>query len=322
MEPMGDDSTRILVLNYNGEGLLAECLPSLAEAARRSPIPCGVTVIDNESTDGSLAYLAEHWPEVEVIREPNRGLASFNAVLARRSERILFLLNNDVKLEPDAIRPLLDALDADPDALFAAPQCWTFDGREYEGMRTRVRSRFGMVQGLSRVPDHLAHVEEPGLTASAGPILAVDRAKFLAIGGYDTLYFPGRIEDLDLGFRGWMAGWTGLYVPGSVAFHKGLGSFGPAFGASGCDRLAVRNTLLFAWKNLRGRLLFEHLAWLPARLLDALIRRRTDVLRAFREAWCLRNRALERRRTHKGLWRDWSKRQDAFFEQFAFESRP
>ena len=39
-----------------------------------------------------------------------------------------------------------------------------------------------------------------------GPVLAVDRAKFLALGGYDPLYFPGRIEDLDLGFRGWMAG--------------------------------------------------------------------------------------------------------------------
>ena len=51
--------------------------------------------------------------------------------------------------------------------------------------------RFGLVQGLCRVPGFEAHVDRPGLTASAGPVLAVDRRKFLAIGGYDELYFPG-----------------------------------------------------------------------------------------------------------------------------------
>ena len=103
-------------------------------------------------------------------------------------------------------------------------------------MRTRVRTRFGLVQGLCRVPGHEAAATRPDLTASAGPVLAVDRVKFLAIGGYDPLYFPGRIEDLDLGFRGWMAGWRGYYVPEAVAYHRGFGSFGPAFGAEGCDR--------------------------------------------------------------------------------------
>ena len=78
-------------------------------------------------------------------------------------------------------------------------------------MRTRVRSRFGLVQGMCRVPGHERVFDRADLTASAGPVLAVDRRKFLALGGYDPVYFPGRIEDLDLGFRGWMAGW-GLFI--------------------------------------------------------------------------------------------------------------
>ena len=49
-----------------------------------------------------------------------------------------------------------------------------------------------------------------------------------------------------------MAGWKGYYVPGSVAYHRGFGTFGPALGRGGCDRLAIRNSLLFAWKNLSG----------------------------------------------------------------------
>ncbi len=318
MEPVRVDRTHILVLNYNGRDLLAECLPSLVEAARRAPVPCGVSVIDNASTDDSLAYLADEWPEVGLIREPNRGLASFNAVLSRRDEPVVFLLNNDVKLDPEAVGPMLTAFGEHDDALFSAPLCWTFDGREYEGMRTRVRTRFGLVQGFSRVPGHREAATRPDLTASAGPVLAVDRARFLAIGGYDPLYFPGRIEDLDLGFRGWMAGWKGYYVPESVAYHRGFGSFGPAFGTDGCDRLAARNTLLFAWKNLSGLRLLGHLAWLPARLARAMVTGKLGFVHAFLGAVARLGRAIEGRRA-QAVGRDgWTSRQETFFRQFRY----
>ncbi len=315
---MGGPTARILVLNYDGRGLLEECLPSVVEAARRAPGGCRVTVVDNSSTDDSVAWLAREWPEVGVMVEPNRGLASFNAVLGRIGEPGVLLLNNDVKLEPDAVAPLLDALKFSSDALFAAPACWTFDRGEYEGMRTRVRSRFGMVQGLCRVPGHEGQVDRPGLTASAGPVLAVDRLRFLALGGYDPIYFPGRIEDLDLGFRGWMAGFRGYYVPGSVAYHRGFGSFGPAFGAEGCDRLAARNTILFAWKNLAGFRLWAHLAWLPARVAFALLARRPGFLVALAGAIRRIGAVARARRGTAVGGPGWSARQEAFFREFRF----
>jgi GT2 family glycosyltransferase len=316
MDPVGADRTHILVLNYNGRELLAECLPSIVEAAARAPVPCRVSVVDNGSTDGSLETIAREWPAIELIREQNLGLASFNAVLARLEEPIVLLVNNDVKLATDAVGPLLRAIDEHEDAFFSAPQCWTFDGRDYEGMRTRVRTRFGLVQGMCRVPGHEALVERPDLTAAAGPVLAVDRAKFLALGGYDPLYFPGRIEDLDLGFRAWMAGWKGYYVPASRAYHRGFGSFGPAFGRSGCDRLAARNTLFFAWKNLRGRRLAAHLAWLPVRLAHALVTGRPTFVLALVEAIARLERVLASRR-ELAVGRSGSgARQEAFFRRF------
>ena len=315
---MGGSSTQILVLNYNGRGLLGECLPSVLEAAARSPVACGVTVVDNGSTDGSLEALARDWPGVGVVREPNRGLASFNAVLGRVDDPVVLLLNNDVKLAPDSVGPLLRTFDRRPDALFAAPSCWTFDGLQYEGMRTRVRTRYGLVQGLSRVPGHEEWVDRPDLTASAGPVLAVDRARFLSLGGYDPIYFPGRIEDLDLGFRGWMAGYRGYYVPESVAYHKGFGSFGPAFGKGGCDRLAARNTLLFAWKNLSGPRLMGHLAWLPARLAFALASRRAGFAIALVEALGRLREVFASRKALAVGREGWLVRQEAFFERFRF----
>jgi GT2 family glycosyltransferase len=316
MDPVGIDRTHILVLNYNGRDLLAECLPSVLRAAEASPVPCGVSVIDNASTDDSLALLAERWPVVEVIPAPNRGLASFNAVLARRDEPAALLLNNDVKLDPGAVGPLVRALEGRPDALFSAPKCWGFDGSTYEGMRTRVRTRFGLVQGMCRVPGHEAHVDTPDLTAAAGPALMVDRARFLAVGGYDPLYFPGRIEDLDLGFLGWMAGWPGVYAPDSVAYHRGFGAFGPAFGDAGCDRLAARNTLLFAWKNLAGARLWGHLAWLPARLAHSLALGRGTFAGAFVEALGRLGEVARARRALGVGEGGWVDRQEAFFRRF------
>jgi N-acetylglucosaminyl-diphospho-decaprenol L-rhamnosyltransferase len=316
MEPVGADRTHILVLNYNGRNLLGECLPSVVVAAARAPGGCVVGVVDNGSTDGSLEYLAREWPGVRVWREPNRGLASFNAVLTRLSEPVVVLLNNDVKLAPDAVGPLVEAVDTHPDALFAAPLCWDFSGQVYEGMRTRVRTRFGLVQGMCRVPGHERLVDRPDLTAAAGPVLAVRRERFLELGGYDPVYFPGRIEDLDLGFRGWMAGWKGYYVPASVAYHRGFGSFGPAFGRAGCDRLAARNSLIFAWKNLSGRRLAGHLAWLPVRLAHALARGRPALVGAVVEALRRLGPVLAARRMMAVGRGSWVPRQEEFFRRF------
>ncbi|WP_231749628.1 glycosyltransferase [Tautonia plasticadhaerens] len=316
MRSTDDDRSCILVLNFDGRGLLAECLPSVLDAAARAPMPCEVTVVDNSSTDDSVPFLRDRFPGVAVVSEPNAGLASFNRVLAGRDEDVVLLLNNDVKLDPGAVGPLVAAVRNDPDALFAAPRCWTFDGSTYEGMRTRVRMRFGLVQGLCRVPGFEREVDRPGLTASAGPVLAVDRRKFLELGGYDPLYFPGRIEDLDLGFRAWMAGWRGVYVPESVAYHRGFGSFEPAFGKEGCDRLALRNTLLFSWKNLSGPRLLGHLGWLAVRALVAAGTGKVAFLRALGGALARLDGALASRRAASVGRRGRLARQEAFFREF------
>lgn len=310
------DRTHILVLNYNGRDLLAECLPSITEAAAKSPVPCSVSVLDNDSSDDSIEYLRTHWPSIGRISEENRGLASFNRVLKRLDEPVVLLLNNDVKLDPYAIEPLLDVFYQHTDAFFSAPLCWDFDGQSYEGMRTRVRSRFGLVQGMSRVPGFDKEIDRPDLTAAAGPVLAVNRTRFLELGGYDPVYFPGRIEDLDLGFRGWMAGFRGYYVPTAVAYHRGFATFGPEFGQSGCDRLAVRNTLIFAWKNLAGPRLRGHLGWLPVRIMASLLRGRWEFARGLLEALSRLGEVRTIRRSLSVGQGAWTQRQEDFFQRF------
>lgn len=268
----------LLVLNFDGRRLLEECLPSVVAAARASRHRCDVTVVDNDSRDDSIPWLARHSPEVRIISRSNRGLCSFNEVVAGLEGPVAILVNNDIKLDPHCVDPLvepfLDAAESGASRLFmTAPLCWLFDGTTYEGFKTAVGWRWGLVQATALFPGHEPGIAAPGMTASAGAVLAVDRRKFVALRGFDPLFLPGRLEDLDLAFRAHQAGWHARYVPAAVAYHRGMATFGDVYGQSGCDRLALRNTLLFQWKNLRHPMhVARQLSGLAIRLVFDLAR--------------------------------------------------
>ncbi|HEV3341441.1 MAG TPA: glycosyltransferase [Pirellulales bacterium] len=263
----------LVVLNYNGRRLLEECLPSILHAARCSRQNCRVVVIDNGSSDDSASFLAREYPEVRQFRSPNRGLCSYNEVLARLDSRVVVLLNNDIKLALASVDPLVEPLLVESKCFLTAPLCWLFDGRTYEGLQTAVRWRWGLIQAISDYPGYERVMRTACLTASAGAVMAVDRERFLELGGFDPLYLPGRLEDLDFAFRGYMAGYHARYVPAAVAYHKGEATFRQELGAQRSTALAVRNTLLFHWKNLRHPWhVLRHALALPARVAADCLR--------------------------------------------------
>ena len=261
MEPLTIDRTHILVLNYNGRGLLAECLPSIIEAAARSSVPCRVTVVDNSSTDGSREVVNKSFPSVGFVCEPNRGLASFNSVLERCDEPVVLLLNNDVKLEANAIAPLLGAFETHDDAFFSAPCCWTFDGRTYEGMRTRraqpVWPDSGNEQGSG-----LRGRNRPAGPDGGGGAGAGDRSPTVPRAGGLR---PDLLSRTNRRSRPGVSVVDGRVTADITCrsrwrYHKGCGTFEPELGKGRCDELASRNTLIFMWKNMGGVRLLVHLS--------------------------------------------------------------
>ena len=77
MEVPFQPTINIIILNYNGRDLLAECLPSIVEASHTSKYSCKVTVIDNVSTDDSVSFLKSNFPDVDVVgAKENRVLCS------------------------------------------------------------------------------------------------------------------------------------------------------------------------------------------------------------------------------------------------------
>jgi GT2 family glycosyltransferase len=315
----------VLVLNHNGRGLLEECLPSVVRAAQASRHVCRVAVVDNASTDDSRSWLAACFPDVEVIHCANRGLCSYNDVLTQRHARLAVLLNNDIKLDEECldrlVAPLLSppALGRSP-CFLTAPRCWLFDGHTYEGQKTAVRWRWGLVQATSLFEGHEQTIEQPDWTASAGAAIAVDREKFLELGGFDCLYLPGRLEDLDFCYRGYLAGWHARYVPAAVAYHRGAATFQKAFPAAESERLALRNTLLFQWKNLRHPWhLVLQAGGLAARLTWDLLRAPAVAPSRSFVTWRAVGKALKRINQIHRPWRRPGSlaRERAFFRRFA-----
>lgn len=256
-------SAAIMVLNWNGREHLEILLPSLREAVRVYGGPISVVVVDNRSTEPDVEYVRREFPDFEVVvAEKNDYLFSLNPIVATRPEDVVIILNNDMKVAPDFVAPLLEHF-ADP-AVFAVSASvfdWDSDRRQI-GRRTISMRKWW----FSKQDDFV--VERPVYTVEAGGgCSAYRRTMFVELGGFDDLYRPGYWEDMDLSYRAWTRGWTSCIEPRSRIWHR--------HGATLWDRsredkmvaLLTRNGALFMTKNLDGwGFVLGFLAMLPYRI--------------------------------------------------------
>ena len=117
-------SVAAVVVTWNSRDYISACLSSLAESAT----PVEVTVVDNDSSDGTADFIADAFPDVHVIRSSsNLGFAAgINLAVRDLAARPhppehLLLLNPDATLDPDALGYLLDTLEVDPQAAIVCP---------------------------------------------------------------------------------------------------------------------------------------------------------------------------------------------------------
>ncbi len=285
----------VLILNYNGAELLKRYLPSFQRAVAASRHRCELAVVDNASSDESLAALRKEFPGVTVhALKDNRVLCAYNEVVKGVDAEIVLLMNNDIEAEENFIDPLVAPFESACDVFFVTPKVLG-PGGDYEGNKTRGFIRWGVFGSTAIYPGYEKETERPGATFQGG-FGAFDRKKFLELGGYDDLYLPGRLEDADLCFRAQKRGWKCLYEPRSIVRHEGGVSFHKVYGARRTLVINWRNTFLFMWKNLNDRrIIFSCLFWLPPRLLGSLLLGKTEIISGYLEALPLRREARKRK---------------------------
>lgn len=259
----------IIVLNWEGRHLLEEFLPSVLAAVRHDGRDHEVIVVDNGSTDGSVAFLKARFPSVKVVvlDRNMRFTGGNNAGVRAAANDIVIFLNNDMQVDPDFIQPLLEGFREEN--VFAV-SCQVFfqdkTRRREETGNTKVRWNWGFIEPFhAEVPENIrGSAGYPAIFWGGGGSCAFDRNKFLAIGGLDTLYDPFYLEDLDLSYQAWKRGWKSVFAPGSVVVHKHRGTNKQRFGDNFVDNTIRKNQYLFIWKSITDfHMLAAHCLCLP-----------------------------------------------------------
>ncbi|HEY1218802.1 MAG TPA: glycosyltransferase, partial [Bryobacteraceae bacterium] len=240
----------VVIANWNGRDLLARYLPSVITALAGNPAN-EIIVVDNGSTDGSAAYVRAEFPHVKLVAlDRNLGFGGgSNAGFREAKNDIVVLLNNDMRVEPDFLAPLLEGF-SDP-AVFAVSCQIFFKDPE------KIREETGLTQGWWQDGAlRVRHRADPAVTGlfpcfyGGGGSCAFDRRKFHELGGFDELFAPFYFEDTDLGYMAWKRGWKVLYQARSVVHHEHRGTIGKTYDGDFIQGVVKRNALLFAWKNI------------------------------------------------------------------------
>jgi len=240
----------VVIPNWNGRDLLEKYLPSVIAALSDSP-QNEIIVVDNGSEDDSARFVRDHFPQVRVLAlEHNLGFGGgSNAGFQAARNDIVVLLNSDMRVERNFLRPLLDGFD-DPKTFAVSCQIYFSDP-------DKPREESGLTEGWwSQGSLRVRHRIEPEIRQlypcfyGGGGSCAFDRKKFLELGGFDDLLKPFYLEDTDLGYLAWKRGWKVLYQPASVVYHEHRGTIGKRFSETYIQSVLKKNFLLFTWKNI------------------------------------------------------------------------
>ncbi len=220
-------SVTVIVLNYNSREHLQSCFRSLL-ALDYPADRLELMLVDNASTDHTLSFMAQAFPQVAIVRNPeNYGFAEGNNIGAREAggEMIAFL-NPDMRVEPDWLRELVQPLASDPEIVCAGSKILSWDGKlmDFGGGATNFCG-YGFQIGWGLPAKDSDPVTERFMLAPCGGAMIVDKATFLDVGGFDKDYFAF-YEDLDLGWRLWVMGHKVAFASRAVAYHIHHGSWG------------------------------------------------------------------------------------------------
>jgi N-acetylglucosaminyl-diphospho-decaprenol L-rhamnosyltransferase len=221
----------VVVVTWNALPWIEQCLASVAGR--------DVIVVDNGSTDGTVAFVRERFPDVRVIEQDNRGMGGGNNSGMREAQgRYFFLLNSDAWVLGDGLAQLVAFADAHPEAAVVGPRLLNTDGSLQRSVRAeptlwRLATEYLFIRKLAPRSnllnplyvggfDHRTVREADWLSGAA---LLVRRDAAEAVGLFDEDFFMFG-EEVDWMTRFRRAGWRVLFFPAAEVVHVGGASHG------------------------------------------------------------------------------------------------
>jgi len=219
--------TAIVILNWNGQKLLEQFLPSVVNFSLHEAT---IYLADNASTDDSIAYVKAFFPSVKIIQNnQNRGYArGYNDALNTIDADIYCLLNSDVEVTENWLKPITDAFKNDINTAIIQPKLLDFKEKtkfEYAGAGGGFIDVFGYPYCRGRIfnyleTDHGQFNDEIDIFWASGACLFIRSNVYHEVGGLDEDYFAHQ-EEIDLCWRTQNLGYKVKYVGSSSVYHIG-----------------------------------------------------------------------------------------------------
>jgi GT2 family glycosyltransferase len=250
----------VVVLNWNGAAILAECISSLKQL---SYAPVEIIVVDNGSTDGSPALL-ESIPGIIFVRNSaNLGFAAgMNAGFKAASGTYVAALNNDITVAPDWLNGPIDAMEGDPSVgIVSCRQMNYFDRDVIDSLYCYLhKSLIFFQEGFrDRYASSTAHAVPSRVLGVSGASTVYRKRLLDDMNGFDET-FGSYHEESDLCMKAFLAGWKCVYVPTSVAYHRRSESFNRTKG--NMFYYQTRNRLWFIYKYSPLSLVLSNIGWI------------------------------------------------------------
>ncbi len=266
----------VVIPTWKGRRLLQAYLPSVVEACNHSREKLNneteLVIVDDAGNDGTASWLRSDYRDcVRVVEhEENRGFAAAcQTGFARARFPLVLLLNNDVRLEPDCIPPMIGHFHG-ADLFAVTGKIFNQKGDRFCNGGKVARFRRGMWSTYQNYD--LAPGVDDGLPllsfTAIGAFSLFDRARFLEIGGYDPL--AAMVEDVEISYRAWKRGWRIEYEPRSIAYHDASQTMDQRYRRRALDKLSRRSRILMHWMLLHDRRMFsQHLGAMAFRILTS-----------------------------------------------------
>jgi len=245
----------IVILNWNGKKILEQFLPSVLEYSQEATI----YIADNASTDESIPFLKERFNEVIIIQnKTNGGFAKgYNDALTNITEDLLILINNDVGVTKNWLKPIINEFKSDSSLIAAQPKILDFNNKkyfEYAGAGGGFIDQLGYPYCRGRIfntieKDMGQYNDIKKIFWATGACLIIKNNEFKKLNGFDENFFAHQ-EEIDLCWRIQLTGGTIKYIGNSTVYHVGgatLSNLNPTK-----TFYNFRNSLLMLVKNIKS----------------------------------------------------------------------
>jgi GT2 family glycosyltransferase len=263
--------TAVVILNYNGEKLLQQFLPSVLKFSAEAEI----IIADNNSSDHSMEFVRQNFPQIRRIQlDQNYGFCGgYNKALKQVVADYYVLLNSDIEVTPQWLAPMVHLLDHNPSVAAVQPKVLSYHNKnkfEHAGAAGGFIDSLGYPFCRGRVfdyieEDHGQYNDQREIFWATGACLMIRSDVFRKFDGFDEDFFA-HMEEIDLCWKIQRSKQKVFYCGSSTIYHVGAGTL--SYRHPKKVFLNFRNGLSLLFKHLNtGELIYK----LPLRIaLDVI----------------------------------------------------